>query len=177
MSARDGPPVHRNWDATLLDGTRIVLRRLTFRDADAVINLYTTLSDDECYFRFFTVHPAHLTDCALSIVEQSENRYALGAFDEAALLGVANYIRCEDADDAEIAIVVAHNQHRRGVGTALLRQLGQIAEDSGVRHLIADVLAENHLMLKMMSESGLSCTRHLDGPVMHVVIDLRKLGG
>lgn len=168
----DGRPADRGWHATLLDGTRIALRRLVSRDGDAVINLYDRLSDDECYFRFFTAHPAHLTSCALSLVEQSDNQYALGAFDHAALLGVANYIRCDDPGEAEIAVVVAHNEHLRGVGTALLRRLGQIAQDTGVHHLIADVLAENHLMLKMMSESGLSCTRHLDGSVMRVVIDL-----
>jgi acetyltransferase (GNAT) family protein len=41
----------------------------------------------------------------------------------------------------EVAVVVAHNEHLRGVGTALLRRLGEIARENGVHHLIAEVLA------------------------------------
>ena len=46
-----------------------------------------------------------------------------------------------------MAVVVAHNEHLRGVGTALLRQLAEIATKNGLHHLFAEVLAENHLML------------------------------
>ncbi|MCV7222672.1 GNAT family N-acetyltransferase [Mycolicibacterium elephantis] len=165
-------PVDRRWHSTLSDGTRIVLRRLESRDAGAVVDLYETLTDEECYLRFFTPRPADLKGWAISLVRESSDRYALGAFDGTVLLGVANYIGCRKSGDAETAVVVAHNEHLRGVGTALLRRLGQIAKDNGLHRLVADVLAENHLMLQMMSDSGLSCTRHLDGPIMHVVIDL-----
>ena len=69
-------------------------------------------------------------------------------------------------------MVVAHTEHLRGVGTALLRRLGQIARRSGVHRLVADVLWENHLMLRVLSDAGWPCTRHLDGSVLHVEIDL-----
>ena len=68
--------------------------------------------------------------------------------------------------------MVAHAEHLRGVGTALLRRLGDIARKNGVHHLVAEVLWENHLMLRVLSETGWSCTRHLEGSVLHVEIDL-----
>ena len=48
--------------AELVDGSVISLRRLNSGDADDVVRLYESLTDDECYFRFFTMHPAQLQD-------------------------------------------------------------------------------------------------------------------
>ena len=36
----------------------------------------------------------------------------------------------------------------------LLRRLGQIARENGLRHFVADVLWENHLMLQVLSDIG-----------------------
>ena len=85
------------------------------------MRLYASLTDDECHFRFFTLHPAHLQGYARSITERSNDQYRLGAFDSEKLLGVANFVACKTPGDAEVAVVVAHNEHLRGVGTALLR--------------------------------------------------------
>jgi L-amino acid N-acyltransferase YncA len=154
-----------------VDGAVIALRRLTLADAADVVRLYETLSDDECYYRFFTAHPAHLKTSALSLSEASQTQYALGAFASRKLLGVASYIEIA-TESAEVAVVVAHSEHLRGVGTALLRRLGEIAKANGVHHLIAEVLAENHLMQRVLADSGWPCSRHLDGAVLHVDIDL-----
>jgi len=87
-------------------------------------------------------------------------------------VGVANFVECQSPGYAEVAVVVAHAEHLRGVGTALLRQIGETAKVKGLHHLVAEVLAENHLMLQLLSDSGWPCTRHLDGSVLHVEIDL-----
>ena len=47
-----------------------------------------------------------------------------------------------------------------------------IARTNGLHHLVAEVLWENHLMLRVLSETGWPCTRHLEGSVLHVEIDL-----
>ena len=69
-------------------------------------------------------------------------------------------------------MVVAHAEHLRGVGTALLHKLGHIARANGLHHLVAEVLRENHLMLRVLSDAGWQCTQHLEGSVLHVEIDL-----
>jgi hypothetical protein len=158
--------------AELVDGSVISLRRLSSSDADDVIRLYETLTDDECYLRFFTMHPAHLHACARSLAESSDDQYALGAFDSETLLGVANYFACTVPGYAEVAVVVAHDEHMRGVGTALLGRLGEIAKANGFHHLVAEVLTKNYLMLRLMSDAGWPCTRHYDGSVLRVEVDL-----
>jgi RimJ/RimL family protein N-acetyltransferase len=157
--------------AELVDGTEVVLRQLTPGDGDKVVRLYENLSEDERYYRFFRAHSAHLRRSALSLTESPQKQYTVGAFHDGELLGVASYFK-QDPDQAEIAVVVAHDQHLRGVGTVLLRRLGAIARDNGVHRFVAEVLAENRLMLQLLTDLGWHCSRHLDGAVLYIVVDL-----
>jgi hypothetical protein len=134
--------------AVLLDGSTVLLRRLDSGDFEEVVGLAETLTEEECYRRFFTLHPADLKAWAWSLTERSSDQYALGAFDSGALVGVANYFTCKPPDYAEVAVVVAHNEHLRGVGTALLP------------------------MLQVMSDAGWRFKRRLDGSVLEVDFDL-----
>jgi RimJ/RimL family protein N-acetyltransferase len=158
--------------AELVDGSVIALRQLEPHDTDAIRSLYESLTDEERYFRFFAMHPAHLDEWARLIAEPRTDQVSLGAFSSGRLLGVANYVACQEPGDAEVAVVVAHAEHLRGVGTALLRRLGQLARENGLHRLVADVLWKNHLMLRVLSDAGWPCTRHLDGSVLVVEIDL-----
>jgi L-amino acid N-acyltransferase YncA len=162
--------------STLRDGATVLLRRLEPADLDAVIALHDTLSDRERYLRFFTMHPAYLKAVADKLTECDGEGYALGAFESGMLIGVASYTVCDRPATAEVAVVVAHNDHLRGVGTALLRRLAQIASANGIRHMVADVLTTNHLMFKVLHDAGLRPrdTGPGDG-VVHLDIDLSEI--
>jgi RimJ/RimL family protein N-acetyltransferase len=162
-------------EATLLDGGLVSLRRLDRDDLGDIIALSETLTESERYFRFFTAHPADLKNWARSLAERSDKQFALGAFESGRLIGVASYYMCNEPGCAEVAIVVAHQEHMRGVGTVLLGRLGQIARDNGLERLVADVLAENHLMRKVMSDAGWPCTIHASGSELQVDVNLAEL--
>ncbi|GFG76253.1 GNAT family N-acetyltransferase [Mycobacterium botniense] len=86
---------------------------------------------------------------------------------------MANYVVCGKPDTAEVAVVVAHDDQLRGVGTTLLRRLAQIAHHHGIRHLVADVLASNHLIFTVLAETGLRPRHSASGDgVVHLDIDL-----
>lgn len=156
----------------LLDGRLISLRGLTVDDAKAVVALHQHLNDQDRYLRFFTLRPAHLDQLVRELVAPAIGRYALGAFDGDRLIGVANYTVSDDPTAADMAILVAHEDHLRGVGTALLRHLAQIARSHGIRRFLADVLGENYLMLKVLSDLGWTGKRVTHGPVRHLEIEL-----
>lgn len=156
----------------LHDGAVVEIRRLATNDYDAVVWLAETLTDRERYLRFFQVHPRALDEWAHSVTSPAKNTVAMGVFESGELIGVGNYTTTDIPGSAEIAVVVAHQQHERGVGTALLRALGKHARRRGVRRFVADVLAENHLMLKVLSDGDWACTRHLDGPVFRIEMAL-----
>jgi len=119
----------------LLDGRQISLRPLDTEDAEAVAELHRHLSDHDRYFRFFTLNPAHLDELVRKLTEPTVGQYALGAFDGDRLIGVANYMVSADPAVADIAILVAHEDHSHGVGTMLLKRLAQIARAHGSRRL------------------------------------------
>jgi GNAT superfamily N-acetyltransferase len=156
----------------LLDGRQILLRRLDIDDAEAVAALHQHLSDHDRYFRFFTLHPAHLDELVNKLIEPTAGEYALGAFDEDRLIGIANYAVSADPTVADMAIVVAHEDHSHGVGTTLLKRLAQIARAHGIRRFGVDVLAVNHLMLAVLSDLDWPWERMNYGSILHLDIDL-----
>ena len=158
--------------AKLLDGAAVTIRRLNPDDYDAVVSLAITLSDEERYQRFFTVHPTYIGEWALSLTTPAVGVVALGVIEDADLIGVANYAELPRPGYAEIAVVVAHEQHERGVGTALLRALGQLAREAGQHRFVADVLFENYAMRRVINDAGWPITQHRDGSVLSMEFDL-----
>ena len=161
--------------ATLRDGVTVSLRRLGSADIDAVVALHGALSERELYLRFFTMHPAYLKTLAGKLTDGDGANYALGAFESGTLIGIANYVLCGKPATADVAVVVAHDDHLRGVGTFLLRRLAQVARYNGIQHLVADVLTTNDLMFKVLHDAGLNPRRKTyDSGVVHLEIDLAK---
>jgi GNAT superfamily N-acetyltransferase len=159
----------------LLDGRLLSLRRLNVDDAAAVVTLHQHLTEGDRYFRFFTLHPVQVDWLASKLIHSATGQYALGAFIADRLIGVANYSVSDDPSVAEFALVVAHEDHLCGVGTALLKNLLQIARNSGIRRLVADIMAENHLMLKVLSECGLPLRRLTYGSVCRMEVELAEI--
>lgn len=156
----------------LLDGRIAVLRPLGAGDADVVRRFHQQLGDQDRYFRFFTHHPAHLDELVHSLTEPGDRKTAVAAFDNGRLIAVANFVIGEDPSVADVAIVVAHDDHLRGVGTALFKHLARLARCQGVRRFVADILAENQLMLQVLADSGWPHRRSGNGSVYHVEIEL-----
>jgi RimJ/RimL family protein N-acetyltransferase len=160
---------------TLVDGETVMIRRLNPDDYDEVVALAIGLSEEERYLRFFTGHPTYIGDWALSLTAPAEGVVALGVFESGELIGVANYSELSQPGYAEIAVVVAHEQHERGVGTALLRALGDIARSAGQHRFVADVLFENYAMRRVIRDARWPTTQHRDGSVVSLEVNLDEI--
>ena len=165
-----------SFTTTLRDGATVSLRRLGSADIDAVIALHHSLSERELYLRFFTVHPAYVQALTEELTDRNDENYTLGAFESGTLIGVANYVMCAKPATADVAVVVAHEDHLRGVATTLLRRLAQIACDNGIQHFVADVMTTNHLMFKVLHDAGLQPQhKSYDSGIVHLDVDLAAL--
>lgn len=157
---------------TLWDGTEITVRDLEPEDFPSVMALADNLSGDELYLRFFTYHPHHLAEWARSVTEPAVGNVALGAFDGESLLAVGNSVAVDDAGTAEISVVVAHRNHRRGIATALLRRLAEHAKSTGTQRLTAEVLIQNRDMRQLIADAGWPCSQRRDDEVLTIEVDL-----
>ena len=74
--------------------------------------------------------------------------------------------------EAEIAFVVVDQYQGHGVGRALMRHLIMIARAAGLQKLIAEVLAENMPMLRLLAKSGLRIETKREFELCHVTLQL-----
>jgi RimJ/RimL family protein N-acetyltransferase len=89
------------------------------------------------------------------------------------IVGVARYIRRDDEGAptrAELAVTVADDHQGRGIASALLRRLAQIAHARGVKEFEADVLGDNGRMLRLLESSGFATRRSIESGVVHVIL-------
>ena len=143
---------------TLRSGHRVLLRALRPDDAPGLAEAFEQLSETSRYRRFFTAKP-HLSERSLAFFTDVDHHdhEALVAVTPGSgqLVGVARFIRNpREPDQAEGAVTVIDSWQRRGLGTALLRELAQRAAEEGIRHFTAEILAENRPMLTLARRLG-----------------------
>jgi acetyltransferase len=80
-----------------------------------------------------------------------------------AAIGVARYVRLEDALTCEFAIAIADLWQGCGIGRKLLAKLADSARSHGIRKIIGDVLATNTPMLSLARSQGCRIESHPDG--------------
>jgi len=145
-------------DVALSDGSRVLVRSVEPCDAEELAAGYQSLSDTSAYQRFFTIMP-RLSPQQLRFFTQVDHRdhEALGAVapETGQGVGIARFIRSDtDPASAELAIVVADDWQRRGVGFQLLRTLLRRAREENVTTISAEVLTDNSALLGLLRHFG-----------------------
>jgi RimJ/RimL family protein N-acetyltransferase len=164
---------------TLRSGHRVLVRALRPDDGPGLAEAFEQLSEASRYRRFFTVKP-HLSERSLAFLTDVDHRdhEALVAVAPGSgqLVGVARFIRNPGKpEQAELAVTVIDSWQRRGLGTALLRELARRAAEEGIRHFTAEILAENRPMLTLAHQLGSAETTY-HGNTVSAEIDLTRAG-
>jgi GNAT superfamily N-acetyltransferase len=150
--------------ARLRDGSEVVIARLTPEDAPRLAEAFTRLSEESRRLRFLGPKP-NLTASELRyLTEVDGHRHeALSAVDPATSRGVAigRFIRDpRQPERAEVAITVADDWQRRGLGKLLLERLADRAREEGVKTFTALVSVDNRNMRGLLERVG--APAHLD---------------
>ncbi len=166
----------RDWsappaDVLLTDGSIAVVRSLEATDRDAVLALHENVSDDTLRLRFFTTsreagrrYVDHLFD------EANEQSAALVAVVRGRVAGLAT-AEVLGPDRAEVAFLVSDDESGRGLGSLLLEHLAALGRAHGVNRFDADVLGENHGMLRVFRGAGFAISRRTEAG--EVTVELR----
>lgn len=168
MTNRRGDIAPTAADVLMADGKVAIIRTLRPTDRDALQALHDHVSDDAFRLRFFAIGRAvgdtyveHLFtsdgDTTVCLVVCIQDQIVATATAEGL-----------DATSAEIAFLVADDVSGLGLGSLLVEHLAAHCREVGIRHLVAEVLWENHGMLQVFHDAGFTLTRLDEGATVRV---------
>lgn len=157
-------------DIVLRDGEVARVRPIKPTDGDALRTLFSMLSAQSRYFRFFGVKDSLSDEEVHYFVNVDyDARMAFVAHVDGKMVAVGRYEQVEDAPNAaEVAFVVADDYQQRGIGTQLLQLLTVYARANDMDQFRAFVLPDNMQMMRVFRSSGFEMHRTLEEGVYNV---------
>jgi GNAT superfamily N-acetyltransferase len=153
----DGYPQELEADVRLSDGRLVHIRPIVPADAPGLAAAIAGADDETLRLRFLGWKPV-LDDVTLQrlVVVDYRWRLALVALDANGVgAGIARYEGKAGEDVAEIAVAVAPQWRRLGLGSRLLRMLGEAAVARGIKQFVGYYLGDNDEVEGLVTASGL----------------------
>jgi acetate---CoA ligase (ADP-forming) len=165
-------PIAGTQGVLLADGSTALVRAAQPEDREHILDLHRRLSQESVILRFFGIH--HLTEAEVTSLTHADgiDRVVLVAERADVIIGLAQYIRVDATEDAEVAFEVEDCFQGHGVGTLLLEHLAAAARKNGIRRFVAQTLCENSKMLRVFHSAGFASRYRRDSEVMHVALDI-----
>jgi L-amino acid N-acyltransferase YncA len=141
------------------DGGHVLIRPLLAQDRPGVVSFLAGLSPESRAQRF------HSSSMPITpgVIDLATGGHALVATRHGAIVALASFHPQSDLVQAELAIVVADAEQRRGIGTALAQRLVRDAAGAGIHRLQAEVASSNRGVLALLRALGLPMVRHAHG--------------
>jgi GNAT superfamily N-acetyltransferase len=147
-------------ELVLPDGQLVRVRPLVWSDRAIYERAVLNLSPRSRYFRFFSPMP-RLSERLLDQMTHTDGRHHVAYLaltpDEATAVAAARYIRdSHDPETAELAIAVADDWQRRGVGRQLVGRMVEHARLAGLESLTGMAMRENRAATGLLKGLGFS---------------------
>ena len=172
MPTQTSAPRHWEADVLLRDGRVAHIRPIRPSDAELLVEFYSRVSPESKYYRFFTPMP-ELSEKDIARFTQVDytDRVAFILTVGAKMIAVGRYDVVEPGQ-AEVAFLVEDQHQGRGIGQLLLEHLAQAGRERGVDRFVADILPDNHAMIRTFRDAGYKIASDYDDGVMALVFDI-----
>jgi len=172
------PDDQEKW-VELREGRRVFVRPLKLTDEALVRDMFYKLSPDSIHYRFFRMlssMPHDKVQELLRVDYQADTALVAltGATVDAEMVAIAHYRNEPRSNFAEAAFLVRDDHQGKGLGTALLLMLLDVARTNGIAGFTAEVLADNHGMLRVFHKCGHPVQSSLEDRVYHLTIPFEK---
>lgn len=162
---------------TLVSGEEIRFRPVTPDDEPLIAEAIRTASPQTLLHRFFTPLRGLPSAELRRLLTIDPTRAAcivgeLATFAGKRIVCGARYVRLADPSVAEIALTVHDDFQGQGIGTFMLRHLVQLGRADGIRKFVADILATNTPMLRLVQRIAPKRRSTFADGVCHVEFDL-----
>ena len=158
------------------DGTRLTVRPIRASDKAALIRGFEHLSDESRYRRFLApIKRLTRGDLAyLTELDHHDHEALVAVTPAGEIVGVARYVRLGPRSRlAEVALTVADEWQRQGIGTGLLQCLARRATEQGIQTFVGVCLATNKDMIELLRRLDREATvSTIDGGLVEVDVTL-----
>lgn len=155
--------------------TAVALRRLQPGERAPVLDVFAGLSERSRRLRFLGPKP-HLPERDLDVLVDVGccGREAVVAIDQESgrPIGIARFVRDDDASEADIAFEVVDAWQGRGVGRRLAAELARLARSEGILRLRATVERGNTPALSLVRGLGEVVASRFEGSAVELVVRL-----
>jgi RimJ/RimL family protein N-acetyltransferase len=161
---------------TLKDGARILLRPLTLEDRQALLDLYTPVSQDDLRYMRDNVKDPQLINDWIDHLDYTKV-FPLVAVFGSRIVGSAtlHFHTGPDRHRAEVRIFLSKEFRRRGVGSRLLQGLIELAKRHNLYLLEAQIVSDQHHIIKSFQTLGFETRCIFDDYFMLPDGDLRDV--
>ena len=163
-------------NASLDDGSKILLRAIYPEDAEACLNFIHRISDQTKYLRFGHSKEAAGIDSARHFCDVDyASAFVLAAeavHDSKEIVAIARYLKLPGKNSAEIFMLVDEIYQGRGLGIVLLENLAKVARSRGISTFESDVAVENGPIHSLITGFGFHVTKILEKNISHVVMPI-----
>lgn len=88
------------------------------------------------------------------------------------VVAMGQYLRYPHSNIAEVAFITLDDYQNRGIGTWLLQALARYARQCSIEGFFAEILRDNHQMIRVFQKSGFSMRGSVEHDVYTIVLDL-----
>jgi acyl-CoA hydrolase/N-acetylglutamate synthase-like GNAT family acetyltransferase len=157
----------------LNDQTRIVVRPAKASDVTGLQDLFYKLPPEDIYTRFFRqMRQFSISEAEYFCNVDYEKEMALiatvGTRENEQIIGSSFYVVDPSTNMAEVAYMILHEWHGRGIGKVLQERMAAYAKAKGIKGFKADILCENAAMIKLAKKCGSRVTSRLEGDLYEV---------
>lgn len=175
-------PVQYITSWTTKDGVVVTIRPIRPEDERRMVDFHQRLSERTVYQRYFhfikleqrVSHERLARICFVDydrqIVLVAERTSPVTAQSE--IVGIGRLVKLLDPQEAEMAVLVADDFQKRGLGSELGRTLIQIAREEKISTVRAEILSENTAMVNLCRKLGFHIHQSLYEPTVDAEIQL-----
>jgi acyl-CoA hydrolase/ribosomal protein S18 acetylase RimI-like enzyme len=140
-------------------GEHLLIRPVRLSDEDQMHDLFYSMSDESLYQRFFAYtqsvpHASLQNLCTVDYHRTMALVACVGELNSERIIGMARYVLNEKTGFADAEFAVADAYQNRGIGSALIGRLADVARSKRIKGFVADVLSNNAQMLHLFRKLG-----------------------
>jgi acetyl coenzyme A synthetase (ADP forming)-like protein len=172
-------PIRYEKKVILKDGSSIFLRPIRASDARSWLGFIGRLSPYDKYLHFqHTAKGMNLDDAVRFCTVDYKDTFAFVAEvlrePDIDIVATGKYCRLPDLHSAEVLFVVEHGYQGRGLGTAILEQLANVARENGIDTFEADTISGDERAASIFKSYGFNITGEIQAGVNHVVFPITR---